>query len=222
MHVYCNKRDHLGPVWSFLRLSKEYGLFEVVKGVIENCDAINMSWWKQQVLKVIWQRQRQKMLISCTLNKTLSLVSVNNQPGILAWWHYIQKNTNELYKCRAVIRLYLDCHKLKTCRLRYKCENVTSDKCEFCPLACRETAQHILFECTGNKDQRDLLWQECVQLCPLNLHYEIMSMSISKRTSFVLSCFNNTLVSEWMPLYEGILNYVYKVYNERVHAKLLL
>jgi len=135
---------------------------------------------------------------------------------MLAWWHYIQVKPGDMFKCRTIIRLILDCHGLKTCQLRYKQEGISNPLCEFCDINAPETIEHLLFECNFNVNTRQAGWEMLRQQCLPKLLDEMDRMNNSQKAKFILSGFGNGFVLECVNLYEVAATFVYVTYNERM------
>ena len=116
IHVYCVSRKHLGPLWRFICLCKDYDLLGIIKGIVEDNISISMQVWKSLVKTKVWEKQNQKFAMICKISKTLLHLSNSmNKSTLIAWWKYVQLKPGDTYKCRIIMRLLLDCHKLKTC-----------------------------------------------------------------------------------------------------------
>ena len=198
-------------------MCKKYNLLGVIKNAIEGNVLVNVNEWKRTVKAHIWNVQNERMNIVCSVNKTLSLFEIPvRSNAILAWWSLAHQRPDLFKRCRIIVRLLLDCHKLKCCRVRYHEPDVVDSICELCTLHCSETVAHILFECPGNVDRREVLWNEIAKECPEKLLKEMGCMNSVKKTSFLLTGLNNTFIVEWTSLFEKIVQFIYNVYKERL------
>ena len=62
MHVYCEGRLHYGPLWTFICLSKEYGLYDIVKNAIEHNVLVCKNEWKRLVKSRVWEKYLRNIL----------------------------------------------------------------------------------------------------------------------------------------------------------------
>ena len=217
MHVYYKDSKKLGPMSQLITLAKEYDLFDQVKNAIESNVMIGKHEWKNMVKERVWDKELTKVSVVCALNKTLSLLSITRITNcMLSWWQYVQLCPTDMYKCKAVARLLLDCHKLKTCRFRYKEEGVHNAICEHCTSSKPEAVSHVLFECTENEVMRERLWNIVIQQCPGSLAVEMNSMDNISKTAFVLTGLNNSFIREWIEIYKHLLDFIYTVYANRI------
>ena len=215
-HVYHPDGLHYGPLSRFVALCKEYGLMARVTAAIEDCIIPSKAEWKKLVMDKIWAMENRKLKLMCTICKSLNymkdrVVSVQ----LLSWWSYVQLKPQDAYKCRVIIRLLLDCHNLKSCQLRYKREGVTNALCAYCNHGQIETISHVLFSCQALSDLRQLYWNRVLENCPHRLVQEMNLMNLEQKTALLLSCFNNTFIDEWIPLYNAVVNFIYNLYKQR-------
>ena len=135
---------------------------------------------------------------------------------LLCWWKYCHLNPVDTKKCKVIIKLLLGAHRLKTCTKHFDVVK-TTPTCDWCSCGSTESVQHMLFECTGNQVSRLHYWKKVVGECPNGLLHEMSKMSSVEKTTFILTGFNNTFTKEWLKLYKSIANFVYIIYNERIH-----
>ena len=138
------------------------------------------------------------------------------QIKFLSWWLYAQINPAEMHKCRVIAKLLLGCDQLKSRRYCYKQADTRDPFCDYCDRRYLENASHLLFECAENEGLRVVMWQKVVEQCPPALLRDMMSLSAEDKTAFLLSGLCNTFINEWMPLYQAIANYIYKLYITRI------
>ena len=75
--------------------------------------------------------------------------------------------------------------------------------------------EHVMFQCPENNDLRVRLWEEVAHNCPPALLQELQSMTVDRRTTFMLVGFR-IFVMEWTPLYAAVANYFYTLYMDSI------
>ena len=134
--------------------------------------------------------------------------------GMFAWWEYAQANPIDTRKCRIVIRLLFDCHKLKSCRFKHKeCNDPVCDKCDQHAV---EDPENIMFRCPADENDRQSMWTQLLDTCPKPLYEDIVKMAIKDRTTFFLGGMGNAFIVEWSHTYHVILEFIEKVHLEHV------
>jgi hypothetical protein len=219
-HMYTRARQLYGPVGNFLNIAKRYELLDVVKMAVENSLLPSKNHWKNVVKSKVWEAENKQWKIRSTMYKTLQRIRVG-MPNLemLAWWHYVQINPSETWKCRTVLRLLLDCNDLRECQFRYHKEGVLDPYCHHCDERNIEDVTHVLFECSESSTVRLELWNTVLACCPASLIPQLQQLSAIEKTTFVLTAFNNSFVTEWMSLYKAIVSYIHKIYTARLALK---
>ena len=119
----------------------------------------------------------------------------------------------KIKKCRNIMKIICDCHRLNTCKVRYK--EKESVVCNYC-IGKEETIYYVLFGCDENKQTRDLCWSELLRNCPKSLANELKQMPAQEKTAFLLSGMRNCFTVDWICIYEKILNFIYTMYSNRI------
>ena len=208
------KRECSGPTNKFLQLCKKYDLLHVVKDAIENCIHVTKEQWKKMVIEKVWFLENRKWNVSKCLFQTLGRIqNLFVEIQLLPWWEYTKKMPIDVRKCRIIIKLLLDCHMFKSCKYRYN-NYAENPYCDMCEGRCIEDVDHVLFQCAGNEQLRCRLWAEVQAVCPPNLYRDLMDMTITNRSAFLL-CGLGKFTPEWTDLYSSIANYIYSLYIER-------
>jgi hypothetical protein len=216
-HMYHDDGAHIGPVSVFIDLCRKYDLLSKVKSAVEDSVIPSKYEWKKVVKHKIWEFENRQWKVVSKMYSTLNTVRcILPNVQLLSWWEYVQANPTDTRKCRTVIKLLFDCHRLKSCLYRYKDNGINDPYCEYCDSRAIEDVQHIMFRCPENNDLRQELWKKIMEACPVTLYEDIMAMTISDKTTLFLSGLGNVYTQEWTPVYHAIAEYVHKIYYSRI------
>ena len=150
------------------------------------------------------------------MSKSLvNLTAYKKTKHISGWWEYVQHMPGECNKCRTIIRLLLDCHQLNVCTQRYDNGNALCKQCNMGD----ESVTHILYECSANVMQRNLLWENVMRQSPNGMKICVNTMSNIEKTKFILSGLNNMYCHEWTLLYKAVSEFINEIYFTRVQLK---
>ena len=147
--------------------------------------------------------------IVCLVYKTLHYVANRcSNLQLLSWWNYAQCKPADTYKCRYVVKLLLNCSKLKCNAIKYDTE-VTDVRCNFCDN--EETLSHILFQCHYNQMCRASYWERVDRQCPQQLKEHLQNISAEDKCSFTITCLCNGYTPKWINMFYAILNFIYYI-----------
>ena len=74
---------------------------------------------------------------------------------------------------------------------------------------------HILFKCDALEPYRVPLWENVLLKSTEPLRQDMIRMPNRERAVFLLSCLNESYISEWRELYKAIADFIYKMYVKR-------
>ena len=212
--VKMDSKIKTGPFGIFLNLCKKLDIMKIVKPIIEECYSINLREWKHIVRERVWKNENSNWIIISGMSRTLGAIKMYEKRNVFnTWWNYVHKRPAEVAKCKNMLKIVLNCHYLKACKSRYCCD--ISSKCDYC-YNVDETIEHILFECPTNRETRTIYWKNVENECPKGLLDSLNSMSCFNKAAFLISGLGNAFVSEWMILYERIIDFVNTLYIQRL------
>ena len=213
-HTYRDQENHYGPLWRAMNRSEKYGLLPFIIDAVETGEYMPDTQWKRLCKERVWQREQKQWKVNSALFVKLSEIrQMIDCKNVLSWWQYAQHNTEDMNKCKLILKLFLGVHNLKCNAVKYTGEN-QSQLCTNCSDYKYETIEHVLFECEGNSVLRGHLWNNILESCPsASMVYEMTSMSTKARCSFLLSGLNNSYVKEWNNLFKAIVQFITAMYN---------
>ena len=133
-----------------------------------------------------------------------------------SWWHYAQCKPQDMYKCRVILRLLLDCHNLNTCQMRYKKKDIVTPACHLCNTGQAQNVSHVMFGCEAIQDLRLACWSKVQENLPRGLLQEINVMNNEQKAALLITGLNNSFTIEWLPLYDALANFIYVLYKQYV------
>ena len=147
---------------------------------------------------------------------TLSLFTqCINSVEMWKWWCFCSICPELTYKMKAAARILFQ----QTCFAgsTYRFTLNASKSCPMCNSYTEESAQHVLFECRNDAYQacREKFNANLNANAPVALLYDLNCMAPNDKLLYILSCLNNSLIIEWLPLYACIVNFLYDMYMIR-------
>ena len=209
---------HEGPLFLAIETARKYELLGLIERALETGESMPIAKWKRIVRICVKDREEQKWRVMSCLYPSIEMMTVGMPVlEILAWWQYVDKSPNNLYKCVSIVRLLMGCHRLNTCLYRYGQNEIASPLCNECSFYEEETVDHMLFRCSSLSHLRRDLWNKVMLMSPSEvLNREMCSMSWTKLSTFILSGLHNSFVPEWKEFFDAMCEFVYKLYTQRV------
>lgn len=202
-----------GPLKNFLDIADTYSLLPIIEQAIEMGTDVSLHSWKKRMKMAVTYKDEQEWAVKANMYPSLKRLSVNSAKlTVNGWWLFVQRNPSCMYKCRCIMKLYLDVHHLNTHVHKFgKCN--TNSLCHKCDENVPDTIEHMLFDCVALEDTRKTLWEQVICSCPSSILAEqILSMPLCERATFMLSCLGNGYIEEWTDLYTCIVNFIYRLY----------
>ena len=128
------------------------------------------------------------------------------------WWLFVKDDPIYCTKVSGVLAVLMGAQPKKYQR------NFGHSRCKICGDFESENIEHILFTCNALEPYRNILWDNILLKTTNPLKLDIMQMTIRERSTFLLSCLNESYTPEWKDLYKAIAHFIYKMY---VHRALL-
>ena len=128
------------------------------------------------------------------------------------WWRHLQFFPHNAFKVRVLVRLLCGQSCLGESKSRY-CNS--SPICQMCDRNVIESTIHFLFECVAFQDTRQLLWNNVIRYAPNAMCLELENMNSKKKCVFIMTGLHGSYIREWSDLYEAILNFCFKMYQQR-------
>ena len=75
-----------------------------------------------------------------------------------------------------------------------------------------DTVHHLLFECSGLSQIRDITWNNVVTAAPRALANDLYNMSSERKTILLLSGFGQ-FIQEWSNMFIVACNFLYEMYH---------
>ena len=136
--------------------------------------------------------------VRCKFFKSLVNLSVDEY-RMCTWWVHAYHDHVFARQNRVIVR-----HLLNT-------SMYLEQICPCCNLNAANDASHILFVCTCNDKERDMLWCEVRMSTPATLFTDMEQMPIGEKTKFILNACNSHYIREWKPMFDSISNFVCKM-----------
>ena len=118
--------------------------------------------WKRVVRESFAKLDQIRWRINCKLYRTLHFMSAYHMS---AWWAHAYNDHAFAKQNRAIFRLLLN--------VKMYAETI----CPCCDVNTVNCGVHILFGCSCNEEQRELLWNLFLSFCPQGLRVSLDRMS---------------------------------------------
>ena len=96
--------------------------------------------------------------------------------------------------------------------------NFVSIRCGICGSTEPEKPTHVLFRCITLNHSRDKWWGLVINSMPDQMVIECRNMTDDKKVAFLMSCFGNTMITEWTHVYRAVGKFVHNMYIARSEA----
>ena len=181
---------------------------------LDSGKCLSKANWKKLVTTSVRYRQHQLWRITCMLYKSLDIMTQSALEAGKAslWWTVSRANAKVAKACRMLVRVLCADHSLNSRRGRFVNHTML---CQMCNMYEIETVTHTLFECPGLEETRQSAWSAFLQQAPPAMREDIMQMTHSDKSAFILSGFRAQYNNDWQPLYETLALFVSRMFNER-------
>jgi hypothetical protein len=168
---------------------------------------------KKLIKEIVIQNEYEKWRVSCMLYGQLSMYSkTTTRITIHPWWVIANKIPKLTKEISAAISILMGCQPKGIQR------NLANGVCKICDAYKSDSATHVLFECSSLKRVRDMKWQHAINSMPDRMSSHVESLSKSKLTELIASCYHESYVFEWLPLYIATASFIYSMYSERARC----
>ena len=189
---------------------------------IETGDVCSMSQWKKLVNTAVLEREQTLWNIQSTLYTSLNrLTNTVQMQNLHAWWIFAHNHPTYMYKCKTIMAIVLEVHRLNSCSYRYKDSSIKSSLCTFVwdkheP----ESIEHMLFKCDAHTVVREPLWLNVLEQCPSDiLRRQIMELNAYDRATLLINGLNNAYTAEWSNFFIAIITFVCNMYQARLRLE---
>ena len=198
-----------GPAGVLYRVCSEYGLRNFVMNALVSGMFISMGEWKLKVKSIIWNREKQIFLSMTRMYKCGNLYAQCIHYGELwSWWRFCKYKPAYVNKCFVILRLATGNHVIRERRNK----QYSSRMCQECNAMVDDTVHHMLFECSGLSQIRDITWNNVLTAAPRALANDLNNMSSERKTILLLSGFGQ-FIQEWSNMYIVACNFLYEMHH---------
>ena len=209
---------HRGPLCRILNTCKKYDILFIVQNTLQGHGTMLTSEWSKIVKTRIWDNANLMYKATLPLYKSLTNIKLGVASiGIHSWWKFTMKNPLYTKNCRCIMKMLLGTHGLKTSTYRFTSSNDVL--CDNCELYHPESIDHVLFECSQNRDTRARLWQAIIEHCPPAMVKDLHQMSNRDKTRYFLNALYCDYTPEWNTVYVALCQFMSTLYKDRLSLK---
>ena len=170
--ILCQRIDDFDPdcpnqyesvIIQILKYCREFGLLELVR-VMARGGYVSKEGWKRTVWNKAWQIEQAQWDEIRGTNQYLDLVQlVTPKVSYSIWWMIADRMQHYMRRCELMVKLLSHASLLRGDDKRYKSAPFSSRCCTLCDHAAIEETKHMVMQCSGHDNIRELMYNEINQ-----------------------------------------------------------
>ena len=198
------------PTCSMLSYVRKFNLCDVLQQCMYSDNSSQYMYYKSLIKRVVVETEVNRWKVTSMFFYELPLFNycIKNIE-LCIWWKFV-KNVPALFKQVCSVVSVVSGAQPKP----FQC-NFDEYHCCLCTDFSRDTAEHILFECTALYDLRNVHLSKLRFVMPFAMKNEFMNMNNRERLYFLLSGLNCEFCPEWICVYRSVAIFVHEMYRKR-------
>ena len=198
------------PTCSMLSYVKRFNLIDTLKQCMYSDNSSQYSHYKSLIKRVVTDMEFTRWRVTSMFFYDLPLFNhCIKKIEMCVWWRFV-KNVPSLFRQVSSVVAVVAGNQPKS----FQC-NFDSKTCSMCIDFARDTAQHVLFECSALIDLRLEYLNKLKFTMPLAMKNEFLNMNNREKLYFILSGLECDFCTEWICIYRAIALFVHEMYRRR-------
>ena len=198
------------PTYSMLIYARKFNLVDILKQCMFSDNSSHFLYYKSLIKRVVTESEFNRWKVTAMFFYELPLFNhcIRNIE-LCVWWKFV-KNVPSLIKQVCSVVSVVSGSQPKP----FQC-NFNSHICSMCTDYTRETAEHIIFECTALSYVRNIYFSKVKFTMPFAMKREFLNMNSREQLYFILSGLECEFCTEWIHIYRAIAVFIHEMYRKR-------
>ena len=205
-------RRVLTPVGDIMQYVRQYGLIEIVHRCRTSGNWKMIEGLKKKVKAVILKCDENLWKASCMLYRSLNTYNRSVLfKKLNIWWTFVSKNSGA-FKCTSSVVALL----CGTQPNGYGANFGSRVRCQICSTFAVETFEHVVFECEGITEARNVLLTDLQDAMPQAMRTSFTELNNEAKLVFILSGLGcDSYIKEWQDTYLKASRLIHCLFRER-------
>ena len=198
------------PTCSMLSYVKRFNLVDTLKQCMYADNSSRCNYYKSLIKRVVTDMEYTRWKVTTMIFYELPLFNhCIKKIDLCVWWRFV-KNVPSLFRQVSSVVAVVSGSQPKY----FQC-NFNSKTCSLCTDYTRDTAQHILFECSALTDVRHVYLSKLKFTMPFAMKNDFVNMNNRAKLFFILSGLDCDFCTEWICIYRAIALFIHEMYRRR-------
>ena len=198
------------PTCSMLIYVRKFNLVDILQQCMFSDNSSQFQYYKSLIKRIVIETEINRWKVTSMFFYEIPLFThcIKNIE-LCIWWKFV-KNVPSIFKQVSSVVAVVSGTQPK----QFQC-NFNEYYCRLCTIFSRDTAEHILFECTALNDIRNMYFSKLKFVMPFAMKRELMNMNNREKLYFLLSGLESEFCTEWISIYRAIAIFVHEMYRRR-------
>ena len=169
----CSDNQFRSPTFDLLCTAHKFGILDRVENMVISGLIVSKKCWSMLIWNRAWDLERIHWAIQIRSHESLMIIEhVCHTPRYLVWWELSDIFPDKMGICEIMAKLVCRCSMLKSDDLRLKNLTASNRWCELCEMSEVEDVRHLILNCSGTQETRDLMFERINEIANGNMNYE--------------------------------------------------
>ena len=215
----ASENRFLSPVFDIIRIADLFGLYKVVKEMMEGVRLYSKCQWKEMVWRRAWDIERQDWQMRTSLFKaTKTIKTVSDTGKLLIWWQLAGIAPEIMRQCEVMVKIVCKSSNLKVDSHIFRNDPVRRTYCELCNDFSIEDARHVILHCPLLSTYRTELF-EGISLIETEYNSKIVGTNEDLLSIILGQSIVNVNIEAYTAFLKLVARSVYKMYTHITNAR---
>ena len=169
----CSDNQFRSPTFDLLCTAHKFGILDRVENMVISGLIVSRKCWSMLIWNRAWDLERIHWAIQIRSHESLMIIErVCHTPRYLVWWELSDIFPDKMGTCEIMAKLVCRCSMLESDDLRLKNLTASNRWCELCEMSEVEDVRHLILNCSGTQETRDLMFERINEIANGNMNYE--------------------------------------------------
>ena len=198
------------PTCSRLLYVTRFNLVDTLRQCMYSDNSPRYNYYKSLIKRVVTDMEFTRWTVTSLFFYELPLFNhCTKKIELCVWWRFVKNVPSSFRQVSSVVSV-VSGRQPKSLQC-----NFNSKTCSMCMDYARDTAQHVLFECSALIDIRHVYLSKLKFTMPLIMKNEFVNMDNRAKLYFILSGLECDFCTEWICIYRAVALFIHEMYRRR-------